>query len=417
MTIEDGSITLKYINILHQILKYQIICVSLHRNMYIDEHKNMEDNIQESLSIKELWQKLWGKRKRIIINCAIAFVLACIWIFPQPRTYEASVILAPETTSASNASSGLSGLAASFGINLGKARVVDAIYPTIYPNVMESKDFIVGLLDVSVTTSNTEEPLTTTYYDYLTKHQKISPWSLPMKWIGQGIGYVIGLFKDEKEEDNEAQDATKTVDPFRLTQKQERLISSIHRRITCSIEDKTCIITLTVRDQDPLICATMADSVQMRLQRFITNYKTGKARIDMQYYSNLCEQAKKEYEDAMEAYSHFQDTHNKATLQSTLSMGEQLRNNLQVKQTTYTTFMTQYEAAKAKVQEETPSFTTLQSPSVPTGASAPRRSRFVIIMTFLTGMATAVFLLRNELKLVIVNAFRRKETDDDDDDF
>lgn len=378
----------------------------------------MDDIQSENISFKALVERLWQKRKRIIINCAIAFVLACIWIFPQPRTYEASVILAPETTSASNTTTGLSGLAASFGINLGKARVVDAIYPTIYPNVMESKDFIVGLLDVSVTTSNTEEPLTTTYYDYLANHQKISPWALPMKWIGKGIGSVVGLIKGDENGDEEADsDAPVTIDPFRLTQKQERLINSVHKRIICSIEDKTCIITLTVRDQDPLICATMADSAQMRLQRFITNYKTGKARIDMQYYNNLCEQAQKEYNEALEAYSHFQDTHNNAALQSTLAMGEQLRNNLQIKQNTYTTFMTQYEAAKAKVQEETPSFTTLQSPSVPTKAAKPRRSRFVLLMTFLTGLGTVIYFLRKELKQIIADAFRRKETEDDEEDF
>lgn len=378
----------------------------------------MDDIQSENISFKALVERLWQKRKRIIINCAIAFVLACIWIFPQPRTYEASVILAPETTSASNTTTGLSGLAASFGINLGKARVVDAIYPTIYPNVMESKDFIVGLLDVSVTTSNTEEPLTTTYYDYLANHQKISPWALPMKWIGKGISSVVGLIKGDENGDEEADsDAPVTIDPFRLTQKQERLINSVHKRIICSIEDKTCIITLTVRDQDPLICATMADSAQMRLQRFITNYKTGKARIDMQYYNNLCEQAQKEYNEALEAYSHFQDTHNNAALQSTLAMGEQLRNNLQIKQNTYTTFMTQYEAAKAKVQEETPSFTTLQSPSVPTKAAKPRRSRFVLLMTFLTGLGTVIYFLRKELKQIIADAFRRKETEDDEEDF
>lgn len=377
----------------------------------------MDDIQSENISFKAMMERLWQKRKRIIINCTIAFVLACIWIFPQPRTYEASVILAPETTSASNTTTGLSGLAASFGINLGKARVVDAIYPTIYPNVMESKDFIVGLLDVSVTTSNTEEPLTTTYYDYLTNHQKISPWALPMKWIGQGIGFVIGLFKGEENEEVDP-DAPVTIDPFRLTQMQERLINSIHRRIVCSIEDKTCIITLTVKDQDPLICATMADSVQMRLQRFITNYKTGKARIDMQYYANLCEQSQKEYDEALEAYSRFQDTHNNAALQSTLATGEQLRNNLQIKQNTYTTFMTQYEAAKAKVQEETPSFTTLQSPSVPTKAALPRRSRFVILMTFFTGLCTVIYFLRKELGQIISEAFRkRKEEEEDEEDF
>lgn len=378
----------------------------------------MQENNQENIGFKSMMMRLWSNKKMFIRNCIIAFVLACIWIFPQPRTYEASVILAPETTSASSTTSGLSGLAASFGINLGKARVVDAIYPTIYPNVMESKDFIVGLMDVSITTSDPEEPLTTSYYDYLANHQKISIWSLPLRWISQGIGIVIKIIKGESlKDDDEEAGVAPTIDPFRLTSKQERLIKNVHKRILCGIEDKTCIITLVVRDQDPLVCATMADSVQMRLQRFITNYKTGKARIDMEYYGNLCEQARREYEEALAAYSRFQDTHINAALQSTLATGEHLRNEMQVKQTTYTTFMTQYEAAKAKVQEETPSFTMLQSPSVPTTPKSPVRGRFVIIVTFLVGVCTALYLLRKELQQILSVAFRRKDDDDDDDDF
>lgn len=379
---------------------------------------NMEENQSEKISIKAMVKRLWQRKKLIGCNCAIAFVLACIWIFPQPRVYEASVILAPETTSASNTTSGLSGLAASFGINLGKARVVDAIYPTIYPNVMESKDFIVGLMDVSVTTSNTEEPITTSYYDYLTHHQKISIWSRPKMWIMQGIGAVVNLIKGEKAEEEEDEGAgTVTIDPFRLTTKQERLIKAVHKRIRCNIEDKTCIITLSVTDQDPLVCATMADSAQMRLQRFITNYKTGKARIDMEYYRNLSEQSRKAYEESLAAYSHFQDTHVNATLQSTLATAEHLRNDMQLKQTTYTTFMTQYEAAKAKVQEETPSFTTLQSPSVPTTAKSPKRGRFVIMMTFLTGLGTVIYLLREELGKMLKAAFSRKEEEEEEEEF
>lgn len=40
-------------------------------------------------------------------------------------------------------------------------------------------------------------------------------------------------------------------------------------------------------DQDPLISATMADSVSMHLQQFITKYRTNKARIDVEHYQKL----------------------------------------------------------------------------------------------------------------------------------
>lgn len=374
----------------------------------------MEDNCQsQNLSLKDMANKVWSKRMPIIRNCVIAFVVACLWIFPQPRTYQATVILAPEANGTSSATSGLSGLAASFGINLGKSKVVDAIYPTIYPNVMESKDFIVGLMDVMVTTSDPDEPLTTTYYDYLTKHQKQSIWSLPFKWIRNGISAVVQKMKGEETDDTDEGPAS--IDLFKPSPRQERLINSIPKRIICNIDEKTCIITLAVNDQDPLVCATMADSVQTRLQRFITNYKTGKARIDADYYSNLCTQARQEYEEALNEYSTFQDTHVNATLQSTLAIAENLKNNLQIKQTTYTTFMTQYETAKAKVQEETPSFTILQSASIPTMPIAPKRGRFVIIITFLTGLCTVVFYMRQELKEIFAKIFTRKDDDEEDD--
>lgn len=381
----------------------------------------MEDNNQENINIKALWQRLWSRRMLFVRNCAIAFVLACVWIFPQVRTYEASVVLAPETTGAAVSTSGLSGIAASFGINLGKSRVVDAIYPTIYPNVMQSRDFTLGLMDVEITTSNTDEPLTTTYYDYLANHQKHSFWEVPLMWLSEGIGFVYKLVKgeafDDEDEDEEGEAKVSSIDPFRLTVRQEKILKHVRKLIGCSIEDKTCIITLRVRDQDPLVCATMADSVQARLQRFITNYKTGKARIDMEYYASLCEQSRKEYEEAQKAYSDYLDAHVNATLQSTLSMIDHLRNNQQLKQTSYSSFMAQYEAARAKVQEETPSFTTLQSATVPTKAVSPLRGRFVILMTLLTGLATACYLLRTELRQVLANTFRRKAVAEDDDDF
>ena len=41
---------------------------------------------------------------------------------------------------------------------------------------------------------------------------------------------------------------------------------------------------------------------------------------------------------------------------------------------------TQYQAAKAKVQERTPAFTVIQGAAVPLKAAGPRRTIFVISM-------------------------------------
>lgn len=52
------------------------------------------------------------------------------------------------------------------------------------------------------------------------------------------------------------------------------------------------MISISVEAQDPLICATLTDTVQNRLQQFITDYRTSKARKDLEYYQELCSEAK-----------------------------------------------------------------------------------------------------------------------------
>ena len=47
------------------------------------------------------------------------------------------------------------------------------------------------------------------------------------------------------------------------------------------------MITITVQDQDKLICATMADTARVKLQDFIIEYRTRKAKTDLDYYTKL----------------------------------------------------------------------------------------------------------------------------------
>ena len=52
---------------------------------------------KDIIDLHLLFQKVWQRRKLFYKVWAITFVLAVAWIFPQPRTYETSVMLAPET--------------------------------------------------------------------------------------------------------------------------------------------------------------------------------------------------------------------------------------------------------------------------------------------------------------------------------
>ena len=68
---------------------------------------------------------------------------------------------------------------------------------------------------------------------------------------------------------------------------------------------------------------------------------------------------------------------------------------MQLKYNTYTTLMTQYQAAKAKVQERTPAFTVVKGAAVPIKPAGPKRMIFVIGMCMLATIITCLWLIRD----------------------
>lgn len=367
-------------------------CRRAHIRLYHAKIKNNMTNDKETIDLRVIIKKLFSKKKLFVKTLAWAFCLSCIWILPQPRYYTTSVTLAPEMESAPSGGS-LSSLASSFGLNLGNMVSSDAIYPTLYPDVMESSNFIVGLFNVKV--KNEDGDLTTDYYTYLKDHQKISIYSVPFVWLK---GMLAEMFPDDDNTDGLAGKANGngTVDQFCLTKKQNSIVDMIRKNITCSVDKKTDVITITVQDQDKLICATMADTARVKLQDFIIEYRTRKAKTDLEYYTKLTNEAKKEYEDARKKYSDFADSNTNLSLASYKSKEEDLENDMQIKYNTYTTMNTQMQMAKAKVQERTPAFTILQGSSVPHKPAGPKRMLFVFAMMFVTFVGTIIYILKDD---------------------
>ena len=72
-----------------------------------------------------------------------------------------------------------------------------------------------------------------------------------------------------------------------------------------------------------------------------------------------------------------------------------LENDMQLKYNPYTTLMTQYQMAKAKVHERTPAFTLVQGAAVPIKPAGPKRMLFVAGMCVLAIICTSLWTVRN----------------------
>ncbi len=352
----------------------------------MEENKTNNINNVETIDLRVVSKKLWGKRWLFCKVLSVVLVISCIYILGFPRYYTSDAKLAPEMGGSATGSIG--SIASAFGFDLSSMESNDAIYPTLYPDLMEDNGFVAGLFGIKVVSQ--DGTINTTYHGYLQKHQKISLWSYPIVWIKN-------IFKKKET----ATGGNGEFNPYILSKAEDRIAEAIRANVMFSFNEKTGVVTIKTKAQDPLICKTLADSVTIHLQNFITEYRTNKARIDYEYYKQLATKAKQDYERVRQKYANMADASTNLTLRSVEMKLEDVENDMQLKFNAYTTINTQLEAAKAKVQERTPAFTTFKGAAVPTKAAGPKRVIFVLFMLIFATLITMAYVLREEVFAII----------------
>ena len=347
----------------------------------------------EKPSFAQLWQDI-KKHKRLYYKVLPAtFIVAAILTLSMPNYYKCTVMLAPELPSSNRSAAGLAALASNFGLNLNTAQAgSDAIMPYLYPDLMNSVAFKASLFPIRVHKDN--EATAMTYYDYLKDHQRAPWWAYALSSPGKFVGWMVSLIADKKVEKS-----TK-VDPFRLTKDQMKIVEVISKKVVCDVDKKTYAITIDVTDQDPLIAATIADSIQVRLQDFITDYRTRKARIDLAYNRKIYKEAQQRYEKARLKSAAYNDANMRVFLNLIRSEQIKLENEMSIQFQNYSQVATQLQLAEAKVQQETPAFTLLQPATVPIRKAGPARAKICLVFLFLAFLATSLWIIHHEGHLI-----------------
>lgn len=341
---------------------------------------------EQEIDLLELAAKVWSGRRLVWKWCGIAVVMALVVGFSIPKEYTATVTLAPETSGGSRSLGGLGALAGMAGISMRNADGSDALNPDLYPDIVASVSFMTELFDVPVT--DVEGELTTDVYDYLKEHQRSAWWSSVVSLPFKGLGWVMSLFRDGEQGNGDAR-----VDPFRLTKEETDIVNALRSRIMVSVDKKTSVVTLSVNMQDPLIAATLTDTVMVKLQNYITDYRTNKARHDLKFTQKLYDEARQNYFTAQQAYADYVDMNQNISLRSVQTKQERLQNEMNLAYNLYNQTAQQLQLAKAKVQESTPVYTVVQAATVPLQASKPSKMMILIGFVFLAGVASVGWIL------------------------
>lgn len=354
----------------------------------IDDTNNYQyrgtDDEEQEIDLLELAMKLWAQKKKICIWCFVGAIIGVIVAFSIPKEYTTDVKLAPEMGSNQKAAGSLGAMAAMVGLGGNAQGGGDAVNPTLYPDVVSSVPFLVGLFDVPVEEIEGEKKIP--LKEYMEEDIR-SPWwsvimSLPFK--------LIGLLKPS---DDTEDDPNKPTDTFQLTKKEDAIVKALQSRITASVDTKTAVITISVLMQDPLISATLADTVVNRLQEYITDYRTNKARKDLEYAELLNKEAKDNYYKAQSTYADYLDRNNGLILHSAQTTRERLQNEATLAFNLYNQTAQQVQVAKAKVQENTPVYAIVSPPTVPIKPTAPRKLLILVGFVFLAFVASCAWIL------------------------
>lgn len=315
---------------------------------------------------------IWLARLRVAKRTVSFAVIGVITALLQPSEFRSEARIIPEmNTGANDLFKRLSSMAGFSGVDFSDAEDLDAVRPDLYPNVLQSTPFILFLID---------EPIT---------------GKAPLKTVGQFLsaGHMSWSWRQllafDRLEDTKISPSRMIKGPVHLSVQQQELAEEIGERVNAKLDTRSGVITITAQMPDARIAATVAQLALNYLTKYVTNYRTEKARQDLVFYDKQLADARQRYHKAQLAVFDYNDNHKAVVMQASTIDRHRMEAELIIAQSVYTELSRRFEQAKLNVQERTPIFNVLEPPNVPLKRVSPRRTLIVLVFS-LVGLIMSV---------------------------
>ena len=316
------------------------------------------------------FHKVIKERKLIIKFVGVGIIIGLIVAFSLPKIYTSEVILAPESSKVTGG--GISSMASMLGLsNMGMGSDVDALNIRLFPNIVSSTPFLLELLDTKISDDKNEKTLS----EYL-DGMKEPWWSYLVRLPQKTLSLIKSIFTPGS---NAQQVGTIGSNINNLTAENANKLKIMRTSLICNVDKKTGVTTLSVSLQNPNVVAKIADSVLVKLQKYITTYRINKAQQDCDYLESLFKERQREYYESQEKYAKYQDTNQNIIKRSASTERERLQNEMNLAFQVYTQVATQLQVARAKVQEAKPVFAVIEPAIVPLIPSSMGKMKILIL--------------------------------------
>ena len=317
--------------------------------------------------------------KQLGVNIAVVVTLTACFLFSIPDFYRSYEIVGYEEET-STVAEGLHAVGMSLGYNIGlEKQNTDAIFPPHYTYLLKSRRFMARIMQIEVVLQNGEQM---TYYDYVCRYPQQS-------WLAS---LFSGLFFSESQPRNSAE-----IDPTHLSDYQIEVFDQASKRILCSANTKKNEVTFSVIDRNPVICATMADSIRQLVQTYMERYRRQKFHERVTFLETQVSFAQTEYQQSVQRYNDYVDAHQGSLRGSFYAHANRLKLEMMQSETVWSAAKVQRDLERDRLEDRTSVFTMIQRAGVPLEADGPQRLLSIMLAFFLTFLLSMLYFIKDSL--------------------
>lgn len=258
-------------------------------------------------------------------------------------------------------------------------RIRDAILPSHYRALIASPTFLMPLSRIPVTLDD-DAHTSMTLYDYMAEHQRYPWWQYIVSGVFSIPRLMLAPFRDNDEDTLSQKQAFGETLPadnegvVRLSRKDARVVKALIRSFDVDISAEKQSVTLKVQMQDPLVSATVADSLLAHLHRYMNRYRREKEQQRLVENEELLRQTREDYHRAQDEYARYADSHRALATTAARAELAKYRVRMQLAEREYRRASRLVQASRRRVAMERPVLTVIEGARVPRHPASPSAS-------------------------------------------
>src|SRR5690606_27344177 len=331
----------------------------------------------EDIKLKEFVDRIWLKRKLILLTTAGFLLIGVLYINFSEEEYTATLKVLPENQQGSTGL--LSQLGNIPGLNIGNQLANDNFLPpSLYPAIIQSNDFFLLLLDFQIKTKED----TITVRDFVASEYSPS-------LLGTIKRYTVGLPRLFSTSTGPVEDSRLENGITYLNGEDAKFKSWLSQRITAVTDNSTKILTISAESSDQLVAAQMANFTADYLKQYLDDYQTQKDVLHLAFIKERRDEAQEAYLKAQHELAIFRDRNRNVLSEVSRIKEEVLTQDFNLTNRIYSSLSEQYEQASIKSKEKRVLFKVLEGAQLPAPKSKPQTT-LVIILSIFTGLIVSV---------------------------